>query len=77
MYQRMKDGLITYSNGRLWGAAGGQLEYVSQEIVLDPVLGQFVMLIKFTDHDHSFNNPEDAPDLVEGRYYVLEVPLAE
>lgn len=66
-------------NGRwgLWGNSGGQLEYVSQRIeTRQRNTGEVyqVMILRFTDHDAW---AVDVPGLIEGKYYEIEVPLAE
>lgn len=60
----------------LWGNSGGQLEYVSQRIETRQRDGQVyqVMILRFTDHD-VWAMP--AEGLIEGKYYEIEVPLAE
>lgn len=69
--------LLAYGNNTLWGIAGGQLEYVSQRIKWQPIphtqRWQPVMVIRFTDHDCQAS---PNPNLIEGKYYELEFPLA-
>lgn len=69
-------------SGKLWGHAGGQLEYVSQRVehrqYPDGKHYQ-VMIIRFTDHDHSFySGDEEFPPfegMIENKYYELEFPI--
>lgn len=66
--------MIEYSDKKLWGVSGGQLEYVSQRIenrLIDKKWHQ-VVVIRFTDHDVQ-NFDDDT--LVDGKYYELEFPL--
>lgn len=70
----------TASNGSLWGAAGGQLEYVGQEIVWRKRPGERQrekwdahIRLKFTDHDMAASRE---PEIEPGVHYVIEVPLA-
>lgn len=61
----------------LWGNSGGQLEYVSQRIeTKQRPTGEVyqVMILRFTDHD-AWAMPVEG--LVDGKYYEIEVPLAE
>lgn len=72
---------------KLWGMSGGQLEYVSQRIevrkrvskgeTMTATVYYNVMVIRFTDHDHCRDKPEENSDLVEGKYYEFEFPIFE
>ena len=68
-------GIITPSTHRLYGHAGGQLEYVSQRLEWrESPKGRWtqLMIIRFTDHDvRSWPHKE----LLDGRYYEIEFPL--
>jgi len=73
---------LTYANGTLWGHAGGQLEYVGQRVEhRQRPDGKWyaVMVVRFTDHDHSFyDGSEDFPPfegMIENRFYELEFPV--
>ena len=74
-----KDFDITYGDEKLWGIAGGELEYVSQRLewVLNEVTGRYhpVMVIRFTDHDQ--NHGYSTNGLIEGKYYELSFRLAD
>jgi hypothetical protein len=68
--------MINYTDKKLWGVSGGELEYVSQRISREFIGGKWrqTMAIRFTDHD-----VQSAPSeqLIEGKYYELEFPIAE
>ena len=66
---------LDYSDGCLWGVAGGQLEYVSQRIVMkqrDDKSWVTLMVIRFTDHDVKWG---DDSRLIENKYYEIEFPV--
>lgn len=71
---------VKLSNSKLWGAAGGELEFVSLRLsYLEREDGKLErsVIIRFTDHDAAATAtccPQK--DLIEGRYYELELPLA-
>lgn len=73
---------LLYSDGKLWGHSGGQLEYVSQRIEHRQYPdGKWfaVMVLRFTDHDHSFyTGEEDFPPfegMIDNQFYELEFPI--
>lgn len=71
----------SYKNklGQLWGRAGGQLEFVSQRIEWRDIGNgrhQQYMVIRFTDHDHTLSLFQESPEMIEGKYYDFEFPLA-
>jgi len=68
--------------GKLWGKSGGQLEYVSQRIEYRTGSDghvSWVMVIRFTDHDHEFyDGYEQFPPfegMIKNKYYEIEFPL--
>lgn len=68
--------MISQSGGKLYGASGGQLEYVSQRIEWkkreNSATYYPVMIVRFTDHDVQWG---DRQNLIEGRFYELEFPI--
>lgn len=81
----MSDKLVTLSYDdktkmhSLWGMSGGQLELVSQKVLIKE--GRSYMVLRFTDHDvqaikdlKDFKNPCD--ELVKGQFYEVEIPLS-
>ena len=75
--------IIIYDSGKLFGRAGGQLEYVSQRISwVESPSGKFspIMVIRFIDHDHKFEYLKDMPaveGMVDNQYYEIEFPLSD
>lgn len=72
--------MITYADHKLWGMAGGQLEYVSQKLEWRKLEGDSgrwyqVMVIRFTDHDLRAHPLNTDKELVDGIYYDLEFPI--
>lgn len=69
---------ISHGNGKLWGQAGGELEYVSTRVEHRQRESDKrwypVMVMRFTDHDH---RASPSPNLIDGKYYELEFTLAE
>jgi len=67
---------VSLSEGKLWGRAGGLLEYVGQrmEVRRDSDGTWYpVIVLMFTDHDSWGTRPEIEP----GVHYRLELPIAE
>lgn len=81
VFDKTNQHMISYGNGKLWGSAGGELEFVSQRIEWrqrpSPRGEQCyaVMVMRFTDHDVQAT-PHGIPGLIDGHYYELEFPLA-
>jgi hypothetical protein len=73
--------LIEYDDGKLWGRAGGELEYVSQRIEWreDGSRWYPVVVIRFTDHDHFGSSYlKDLPSvsgMVDNQFYEIEFRL--
>lgn len=69
--------MITFGDNKLFGMAGGQLEFVSQRTEWRqlPITNKWfpVIVIRFTDHDCQVS---PMSNLIEGKYYELEFPLA-
>ena len=71
--------MITVDKNTMYGIAGGQLEFVSQRVEWrrepDYNGGRSfpVIIIRFTDHDCQAN---PMPQLIEGKYYEFEYPMA-
>lgn len=66
---------INIAGGKLWGMAGGELEYVSQRVEhrQRPDKSWYqVIIIRFTDHDVRVSPNEK---LIDGVYYELEFPV--
>ena len=66
--------------GQLWGRAGGQLEYVGQRLEWrkdsDSSNYYQVIVVRFTDHDHTLSLFQQSSEMIEGKYYEFEFPLA-
>jgi hypothetical protein len=72
---RTNDAELNHAHGTLWGACGGQLEYVSQDIEWRKIEGTREtytagVLIRFTDHDVQMTEEG------ERRFYELWFPLS-
>jgi hypothetical protein len=63
-----------FADGKLWGMAGGEIEYAGQDIITrQDERGRYykVMRIKLTDHDMQ-GSPSHA-ELEPGVHYYLEI----
>lgn len=69
--------LATYAGGKLWGTAGGELEFVSQRVEYrkQGTRHEPVLVMRFTDHDAQAM-PHDVAGLIDGKYYEIEFPMA-
>lgn len=64
--------------GHLYGRAGGQLEYVSQRLEWRQEGNRYyqVVVMRFTDHDHSLPLFQSSSEMIDGKYYEFEFELA-
>lgn len=69
---------VSVARRKLWGCAGGELEYVSQRIEWrerpqSKSGWEPVMIIRFTDHDVQASPGREG--LIDGKFYEFEFPV--